>query len=524
VRNVTIRHALVGVFAVVLLLIVAVGLAGRQGARSIEQTADRLFEGSVDSTVQLNAAQNALWELRFGIANFMTGDAKRRAEIRDKENSWRQIIETNVGAYSASDRTQVERDLLVQWNEAFTGYMDARPRWFELYSAGRFAEAAEWRTNQTNKFGAIAVTTLGKLIETQQQVDVAKKSELADHRQGTEIMLFGLLAVALPIAVAAAWYLTRRIRRPLQQTVDVLHRVADGDLTARLEIRRSDEIGQVGAALNRSLDQIGDAIRSFAATTIRLDASSRTLGSASAAISGGAARTSSEAAAVAHSASEVGENIQAVAAGTDQMGTSIREIAGNAADAARVASGAVQTANNANTLVTKLGESSAEIGAVLKVITSIAEQTNLLALNATIEAARAGEAGRGFAVVAAEVKDLAQETAKATEDIRNRIEVIQTDTTGAVHAIGEITEVIGRVNDYQGTIASAVEEQTATTAEMGRLVAQVAGGAGTIRDSIVKVADAAGDAQTNVGDAERAADDLASMSSELQRLVGKFRL
>jgi methyl-accepting chemotaxis protein len=304
----------------------------------------------------------------------------------------------------------------------------------------------------------------------------------------------------------------------------VLNRVADGDLTARLDVGRNDEIGQVGAALNRSLDRIGQAVRSFASTATRLDTSSRTLGSVSTAISSGAVRTSAEADAVARVAGEVGENIQAVAAGADEMGSSIREIAGNAADAARVASGAVQTAHNANTLVVKLGDSSAEIGAVLKVITSIAEQTNLLALNATIEAARAGEAGRGFAVVAAEVKDLAQETAKATEDIRNRIEVIQTDTTGAVHAIGEITEVIGRVNDYQGTIASAVEEQTATTAEMARLVAQVAEGAGTIRDSIVRVADAAGDAQTNVGDAERAAGDLASMSSELQQHVGQFQV
>ncbi len=159
---------------------------------------------------------------------------------------------------------------------------------------------------------------------------------------------------------------------------------------------------------------------------------------------------------------------QDVQASTEQMTASISEIARNATESSRVASSAVALASSTNTVVSSLGESSAKIGQVLKVITTIARQTNLLALNATIEAARAGTAGKGFAVVANEVKELAKETATATEDIGRRIEAIQNDATNAVEAIGKIRTVIDQINDISNTIAGAVEEQTATTNEIAR--------------------------------------------------------
>lgn len=159
---------------------------------------------------------------------------------------------------------------------------------------------------------------------------------------------------------------------------------------------------------------------------------------------------------------------QNVQTSTEQMTASIGEIARNATESARVASSAVQLASTTNQVVSSLGESSAKIGQVLKVITTIAQQTNLLALNATIEAARAGEAGKGFAVVANEVKELAKETAKATEDIGRRIEAIQSDANNAVDAIGKIGAVIDQIHDISNTIAGAVEEQTAVTNEIAR--------------------------------------------------------
>jgi methyl-accepting chemotaxis protein len=205
------------------------------------------------------------------------------------------------------------------------------------------------------------------------------------------------------------------------------------------------------------------------------------------------------------------------------MGASIREISTSANEGAKVAGQAVSVAESAAETMGRLGESSVEIGTVIRTITSIAEQTNLLALNATIEAARAGEAGKGFAVVAGEVKDLAQETAKATEDIARRVEAIQADGQRAVEAISEITRIIASINDYQVTIASAVEEQTATTSEMNRNISEAAQGSADIAGSIGGVAQATQTTAEGTAESRQAAGDLASVATELRDLVSRFR-
>src|SRR5258708_4110035 len=271
----------------------------------------------------------------------------------------------------------------------------------------------------------------------------------------------------------------------------------------------------------------GSLKRRILATTenaVQVASASEELNATSQQITANSEETSAQADVVSKAAQQVSQNLQTVATGAEEMGASIKEIAKNASEAAKVATSAVKVAETTTATVSKLGDSSTEIGQVIKVITSIAQQTNLLALNATIEAARAGEAGKGFAVVANEVKELAKETAKATEDISRKIEAIQTDTKAAVDAIASISGVINQINDISGTIATAVEEQNATTNEMSRNVSEAAQSSGEITSNISGVAQAAESTSRGASETQKAAQQLVETSTELRRLVDQFKI
>ena len=314
------------------------------------------------------------------------------------------------------------------------------------------------------------------------------------------------------------------LRGKVDQILAVVDAAGHGDLTREVAVHGEDAVGRLGEGLGGFFENLRGSIANIARTAETAAAASTQVNSVGERLGVAASETSAQASVVAGAADEVSRNVQTVASGTEEMSASIREIAKNAADAARVAAEAVRVADRTNGTVGKLGESSAEIGKVIKVITSIAEQTNLLALNATIEAARAGEAGKGFAVVANEVKELARETARATEEIGRKIEAIQGDTAEAVTAIREIGEIIGQISGIQTTIAGAVEEQTATTNEMSRNVSEAARGAQEIAHNIQGVARTAQDTATGADQSQRAGRELSSAASELQALVAQFRI
>jgi methyl-accepting chemotaxis protein len=269
--------------------------------------------------------------------------------------------------------------------------------------------------------------------------------------------------------------------------------------------------------LSESFGGIRGATETLAASSIDMASISQQLGAS-------AEETTQMAAGLSSSAGHVSLNVNSVATATEQMSATLREIARNTAQAVTVSRDAVESADLASTQILRLGRSGEEIGEVVKVITSIAQQTNLLALNATIEAARAGEFGKGFAVVAGEVKELAQQTARATREIGSRIGAIQQDTSGSVQAIDRIQAVIRTIHDLQTSMAAAIEEQTATTHEIASNVNEAAHGTSEISTGVTSVAEAARSTSSGAEETRKSAAQLAQLAAHLQAMVERFRL
>ncbi|MFB9320460.1 methyl-accepting chemotaxis protein [Cryptosporangium minutisporangium] len=392
-----------------------------------------------------------------------------------------------------------------------------------LRQAGDVAGALAVLTDQAKASFVEWLRVINVFIDLEASMNQDETSETRSIADGFVTFMLLLCGAAVLVAIAVGWWTARSVTRPLAEAGTVLRAVAEGDLTRRLDVTSNDEVGRLGRSMNTALAAIGGVLAEFDRSANRLASASGRIGELSATIASGAAESSSQSGVVSQAADEVSRNVQTVAAGAEEMGASIREISHNANEAATVAARAVTAVETTTGTISRLGASSREIGDVVKAITSIAEQTNLLALNATIEAARAGESGKGFAVVANEVKELAQETARATEDISRRVEAIQTDTGSAVAAIEDVSRVIRQINDYQTTIASAVEEQTATTSEMNRSVAEAASGSSQIAASIGGVAAVSRSTTTSVVESQEAAGELAEVSSQLQALVAGFR-
>ncbi len=371
-------------------------------------------------------------------------------------------------------------------------------------------------------------STRKSLVEVADSNNKLLQEETAHMRAETRSVTITLLVatfVDIVIGLFVAILLSRGISRATQSVLAQAEAIAAGDLTRDdLPVRSQDELGDLTRAINKMNHSLKTMILAIIENAQHVASASEELSATSQQISANSEETSTQAGTVSKASQQVSQNLQSVATGADEMTSTIQSIATNAHEAATVACNAVQTAHAANANVAKLGASSAEIGAVIKVITSIAQQTNLLALNATIEAARAGEAGKGFAVVANEVKELAKQTAKATEDISRKITAIQTDAQGAVEAIGAISGVITQINDISGTIATAVEQQSATTNEMTRNVADAAKGSEEITRNIEGVAEAARGTSSSAQESQKAANDLAEMAAQLHSLVSQFKL
>jgi len=468
--------------------------------------------------LKFNVSTVRRWELSYFL-NQDTAQAQGRidrslTDVVEAENKYEPLI-------SSDEERQLYQQFRSQWDK----HLATNERVLELARQGKEKEAETLSMSEGLPSFVSADKLLGEDVALNDKgaADAAQQAATvyASSRYWVISILTGTVALGVIIALALARSISSSVTRMLAMIEEVAaNNVAIDDM----KISSHDEIGQAGIALNKMKNNLHEVIQSIAATAVHVASASQELNSTSQQITANSEETSAQANLVSTAAQTVSQNLQTVATGAEEMGASIKEIAKNATEAAKVATGAVKVAEDTTATVTKLGESSTEIGQVIKVITSIAQQTNLLALNATIEAARAGEAGKGFAVVANEVKELAKETAKATEDISRKIEAIQTDTKAAVDAIASISGVIHQINDISSTIATAVEEQNATTNEMSRNVSEAAHSSGEITSNIAGVSQAAESTSRGAGDTQKAAQQLVETSAELRRLVEQFRI
>ncbi|MFT5284109.1 MAG: methyl-accepting chemotaxis protein [Planctomycetota bacterium] len=472
--------------------------------------AQAVIEFNMDGTI-ISANENFLSVVGYTLAEIKGAHHSMFVEAAygvsaEYKNFWEQL---NRGEYVADEFKRIGKGGKEVWIQAsYNPIHDLNGEPFKVVKyATDITDQAEARKQAMDSNTAIA-----KLVSAARAGDLNARADTSEFTGEFKDLVEGVNG------------LLSAIMAPINEATTVLQAMANRDLTKTVLGDYEGDYAVIKDSINQAVKNMSEAIHGVVENAQSLAASSEELSATSQVMSANSEETSAQAGVVTEASKRVAENVQTVSVGTEEMSASIKEIAANATRAAEIANEAVEVTECTNQTVGKLGQSSLEIGQVVKVITSIAQQTNLLALNATIEAARAGDAGKGFAVVASEVKELAKETAKATEDISQKIEAIQNNVEESATAIAKISVIIEQINEIQGSIASAVEEQTATTNQMSRNVADANEGTQEIVRNIDGVGHAASETSRGASGIETSATELSIMANKLQEMVSAFTL
>ncbi len=429
--------------------------------------------------------------------------------------------------FSSENDTKAVAEL-EELNKNFHSYFETGKKMASAYIKGGPAAG----NKMMEKFDPLAESLTKKINDLEKtqvrELDESMKNIEMKIASGQKINII-LSVVILVISIVLVYLITSGIRTNVNKILVFADGLAKGDFTLSIDVKSQDEMGQIAISLNNMKVQLGDLIKNIINGNKTLSSSSTELSVISRQMLGGAEQTSEKANVVAAAAEEMSSNMNSVAAASEQASTNvnvvsaateemtatINEIAQNSGKASSITGEAVNQTRNASDKVNELGSAAQDIGKVVETITNISEQVNLLALNATIEAARAGEAGKGFAVVANEIKELANQTADATQEIKGKIEAIQNTTAGTVTEIEQILIVINDVNDIVSTIATAVEEQSITTKEIAENVAQAAQGIQEVNENVVQGSSVAHEIAKDIADVSQAATEMSSGSEQV---------
>ena len=556
IKNMKIRTKLLSAFAIMVVFLVVIGYTGYRSVKGIQTELENIFTVQMPSIDYLIEADRDLQQLLVAERSMIFTDPKSelfKQFMDEYETNFKQSVERWKN-YQALASTAAEKELFSVYQKAHEEWQKDSREVVQLASGGNTQEAVAMTLGDAKKHFEEMRDQLDKLTEINLELAKDARVNAQSTYKSTVAVLMTAISLGIVAGIALAWFISFLITRPVNAMVDGLKDIAqgEGDLTKRLEEGAKDELGELATWFNTFMNKLQHLIKEITGGVGTLSSSSTELSAISEQMTQGIHSATKKANTVSAAAEEMTTNMNNVAAAmeesstntnmvataAEQMSATIGEIAQNAEKARSISDEAAHKSANASTNMDQLGEAANDIGKVIETITDISEQVNLLALNATIEAARAGEAGKGFAVVANEIKELAKQTAAATQDIKEKVEGIQSTTSMTVGQISEITQVIKDVNDVVATIATAVEEQSAATKDIATNVTQASQGiqevngnvnqsstvSAEISQDIAGVSVSMNEMSTSSGQVNLSAQELSKLSESLKSMVDQFKI